>query len=67
MGSLVPARIHGTDMPGLAVLRGSAGKVAVDYTDTADGARIAYTTSDPALVAALHAWFDAQVSDHGTH
>jgi hypothetical protein len=62
-----PARIHGTDMPGLAALRDSAGKVAVDYADTADGARITYTTSEPALVAALHAWFDVQVSDHGTH
>jgi hypothetical protein len=62
-----PARIHGTDMPGLAALRDGAGKVAVDYADTADGARITYTTIDPALVTALHAWFDAQVSDHSTH
>ncbi len=62
-----PVRIHGTDMPGLASLRDSAGKVAVDDADTADGARITYTTSDPALVTALHAWFDAQVSDHCAH
>lgn len=62
-----PARTHGTDMPGLAALRNSAGKAAVDYADTADGARITYTTYDPALVTALHVWFDAQVSDHGTH
>jgi hypothetical protein len=62
-----PVRIHGADMPGLAALANSAGKVAVDDADTADGARIIYTTTDPALVTALHAWFDAQVSDHGTH
>jgi hypothetical protein len=62
-----PARIHGTDMPGLAALRAGSGKVTVDYTATADGARITYTTADAALVTALHAWFDAQVGDHGSH
>ena len=62
-----PARIHGTDMPGLAALRDSVGKITVGYETTADGARITYTTTDAALIGALHAWFDAQVSDHGQH
>lgn len=62
-----PARIHGGDMPGLAALHDSAGKITIDYAATDDGARITYRTIDPALVAALHAWFDAQVSDHGHH
>ncbi|HEX7745321.1 MAG TPA: hypothetical protein VF462_08690 [Micromonosporaceae bacterium] len=62
-----PARIHGNDMPGLATLRDSAGKITVNYAATRDGARITYTTTDVSLVAALHAWFDAQVSDHGEH
>ncbi|MFB4263080.1 hypothetical protein [Nonomuraea sp. GTA35] len=31
------------------------------------GAQITYTTSDASLIKALHAWFDAQVSDHGRH
>ena len=62
-----PARIHGTEMPGLAPLLDGAGKITVGYEATADGARITYTTSEDALVAALHAWFDAQVSDHGQH
>jgi hypothetical protein len=62
-----PARIHGTAMPGLAALRDSAGRVTVDYTATTDGARITYTTSETALITALHAWFDAQVGDHGAH
>ena len=30
-----------------------------------DGARIAYTSDDPALVGALHRWGDARVGDHG--
>jgi hypothetical protein len=62
-----PGRIHGADMPGLAALRASAGKITVDYADTPDGARLTYTTTDAALVTALHAWFDAQVGDHGSH
>lgn len=60
-----PARIHGDDMPGLAALRENAGKFTVDYRTTADGARITYTSAQATLVTALHAWFDAQVSDHG--
>ncbi len=62
-----PASIHGSDMPGLAVLRDSAGKITLEYEMTGGGARITYTTSEPAIVEALHAWFDAQVSDHGVH
>ncbi|PZG02473.1 aspartate carbamoyltransferase [Micromonospora deserti] len=62
-----PSRIHGTEMPGLAALRNSAGKIAIDYETTADGARITYTTPEDTLITALHAWFDAQLSDHGQH
>lgn len=62
-----PARIHGSEMPGLATLHGSAGKISVDYAATANGARITFTTGDPTVVTALHSWFDAQVSDHGAH
>lgn len=62
-----PAAIHGQQMPGLAALRDSAGRIDVDYADTPDGARITYATAEAALVTALHAWFDAQVSDHGSH
>ena len=62
-----PARIHGDEMPGLAALRAGAGSMTVDYADTAGGALITYTSPDAALVASLHAWIDAQVSDHGGH
>jgi hypothetical protein len=62
-----PADIHGSDMPGLTALRNSAGKITIDYATTADGARITYTSTDTDLRSALHAWFDAQVSDHGAH
>ena len=62
-----PASIHGDDMPGLAELEAGADAIEVAYDDTADGARLTYTTSEPALVDALHRWSEAQVMDHGAH
>lgn len=62
-----PAEIHGSNMPGLAQLRAGAHKIAISYAPTSDGARISYKTSDPAMIAALHEWFAAQVKDHGAH
>jgi len=61
-----PAHIHGDDMPGLAALKDALpGQVAIGYRDVARGAELRYTTRDHRRVEALHAWFDAQVSDHG--
>lgn len=48
-------------------LRDGAARITVAYRDDPAGGQITYTTGDPALVAALHAWFDAQVADHGQH
>lgn len=61
-----PTRIHGHDMPGLAELKAAApGQVAITYADIKGGAELSYATANSALVAALHRWFDAQLSDHG--
>lgn len=61
-----PAHIHGEDMPGLAELKAAGpGAVAISYRDVRGGAELAYRTHDPRLVAAIHSWFDAQLSDHG--
>ncbi len=62
-----PSEIHGEEMPGLEDLEAGAERMDIRYSDLPDGAKIEYETSDPALVAALHHWFDAQVSDHGDH
>jgi hypothetical protein len=62
-----PAAIHGDEMPGLAELRAGASRIRVAYADVPGGGRIRYSTGDPALVQALHAWFAAQRSDHGAH
>lgn len=61
-----PSNIHGQDMPGLADLKAAKpGQIAIDYKDVKGGAKLTYKTSDASLVAALHKWFDAQLSDHG--
>lgn len=63
-----PAAIHGMTMPGVASLSAGAGRLKVEYAELPDGAKITYTSSDdPVLVASLHDWFNAQVSDHGQH
>lgn len=62
-----PSHIHGGDMPGLGDLR-KAGRsdIAIQYDDVPAGAQVTYATKDAKLVAALHRWFDAQLSDHGS-
>ena len=61
-----PSHIHGNEMPGLADLKAAKpGQVAIDYKDVDGGAELTYRTADAKLVAALHEWFDAQLSDHG--
>jgi hypothetical protein len=62
-----PAAIHGDGMPGLAELEAGARRIDVSYDDEPAGGRIDYSTTDAALVAALHRWADAQTMDHGAH
>lgn len=63
-----PAFIHGEDMPGLGELRrAQPGQWTAQYREVENGAEVVYASSLPALVQAIHAWFDAQVSDHGRH
>lgn len=62
-----PAHIHGESMPGLAELRGAASsELAIAYRDIDQGGEIRYTATSPGIVAAVHRWFDAQLSDHGS-
>jgi hypothetical protein len=63
-----PAKIHGQDMPGLAQLRkAQPQQLQISYTDLPDGGQIDYTSAKPELIAALHQFFDAQLSDHARH
>ncbi|BCZ81811.1 hypothetical protein PTKU64_54860 [Paraburkholderia terrae] len=61
-----PARTHGADMPGLAQLKAATpGQISITYKDIKGGGELTYRSDDPNLVSSLHAWFDAQLSDHG--
>ncbi|MFG2250987.1 hypothetical protein, partial [Spirillospora sp. NPDC048823] len=62
-----PASIHGAEMPGLSTLAQGYKRIQMSFETVQNGARILFTTDDAGLVDALHAWFDAQVSDHGRH
>ncbi|MEU5891801.1 aspartate carbamoyltransferase [Streptomyces sp. NPDC047461] len=62
-----PARIHGDSMPGLKGLQEGYERIEVRYRERSDGATLTYATDEPALVDALHDWFEAQLSDHGGH
>lgn len=63
-----PIYIHGEGMPGLAELRKARpDQWKVVYRDVEAGAEIEYSSTQPKLVDAIHAWFDAQLTDHGHH
>lgn len=62
-----PEAIHGAGMPGLATLEERYGEIVIDLADTPTGAMITYTTTASDLVDAIHDWFAAQTSDHGSH
>ncbi len=64
-----PMAIHGMAMPGIADLKQAAthGSLTVTYEALPVGAQLTYTATTPQVVSALHAWFDAQLMDHGSH
>ncbi|MFD3838276.1 aspartate carbamoyltransferase [Streptomyces sp. NPDC058642] len=62
-----PVQIHGDSMPGLKGLQEGYERIEVRYRERPEGAALTYTTDEPALVDALHDWFEAQLSDHGDH
>jgi len=62
-----PASIHGERMPGLQVLEANADALDVRYLERSDGAEVRFRSDAPMVVRALHRWFDAQLSDHGSH
>ncbi len=62
-----PEMIHGDDMAGMHALVAGHEQIAIEYSEIDRGAQILYTTEDPDLVVAIHAWFDAQLRDHGEH
>jgi hypothetical protein len=62
-----PARIHGENMPGLAALRTAGnGDLQIHFHELPDGGSLEFITARSELVQAIHAWFDAQLFDHGS-
>lgn len=62
-----PMKIHGMDMPGVQYLASvKSGQIGIVYRELPGGAEIRYTGKDKATVDAIHKWFDAQLSDHGS-
>jgi len=60
-----PAKLHGSDMPGLKELQTGAARIKVSYQNIPLGAEITFATTDIHLLTALHRWFGAQLSEHG--
>jgi hypothetical protein len=60
-------RFHGTNMPGLAQMKAAkAGEIKYQYKALNNGGQIVFSTEDPQLLNALHAWIDAQIKEHGS-
>jgi hypothetical protein len=61
-----PTSLHGSGMPGVEDLAAGVQSIQIDYVELPTGAQIIFTTSEPKLITALHRWFGAQLSDHGS-
>jgi hypothetical protein len=61
-----PTSLHGGDMPGVKELARGAAQLKIEYTVLPNGAQITFTTQDLQLITAIHRWFGAQLSDHGS-
>jgi hypothetical protein len=61
-----PTSLHGASMPGISELSKNATKIRIEYSEVPEGARIAFQTNDIHLITAIHRWFGAQLSDHGS-
>lgn len=60
-----PTKLHGEDMPGVKELSSNSSKIKIEYSTLPYGAQITYTSSEEEVINAIHAWFDAQLLDHG--
>ena len=60
-----PAKLHGTQMPGLKELQGGFSEIKVSYATLPSGAELTFETTDLHLLTAIHRWFGAQLSEHG--
>lgn len=59
-------RVHGPDMPGLALLKtAQPDDIKIEYKPLDNGGQIHYSTEYVPFIQAIHVWFDAQIGEHG--
>ena len=62
-----PMLVHHTkDVPGITVLAQRRERITYRYADTSAGGRVDIVTTDPAALAALHAFLRYQIREHKT-
>ena len=61
-----PTSLHGATMPGVSELASHYQEITVSYSELPLGAAITFETQDKHLVTAVHRWFGAQLSEHGS-
>jgi hypothetical protein len=61
-----PTSLHGKDMPGIKELSAGASRIRITYSELPNGAQVSFETEDLKLITAIHKWFGAQLSDHGS-
>lgn len=61
-----PTSLHGKDMPGIQELAAGVSQIRIIYSELPNGAQISFVTEDLKLITAIHKWFGAQLSDHGS-
>lgn len=61
-----PISLHGAMMPGVSELASHHQQITVSYSELPLGAAITFETRDKHLVTAVHRWFGAQLSEHGS-
>ena len=62
-----PQSIHGKDMPGTQAMAANAQRVKFEYQDLPTGGEIKFVSAEPDMIAAIHQFMDAQLSDHARH
>jgi len=61
-----PAHLHGPGMPGLRELQSGASRIKITYRSLPRGGEIRFRADDIKLITAVHRWFGAQLSEHGS-
>lgn len=62
----MPKQIHGRVLPGVPEMIERKDAITYRYEDQENGGRVVIRTSDPEALAAIHAFFQAQIGDHRT-